>query len=293
MSDMKFCRLCGSSRLVVRDSVPAAKLQSCYAFDTRRFFPSAEVVLLGCLDCGVQLYDDALPGDADFYDRLQAIPRYYDGDKTEFEHALAVIAAIKPASVLDVGAGCGLFLRKLLRMPSLRVRASELSAKSLAALRQAGISIDTAGDRYDMVCSFQVFEHLSDLRSMMSFVDEKLLAGGHLLVSVPNPESPLFRETFAYLDYPPHHMNRFSKSALESVGRLLGYLTIDYWQEALRIEHLSAVVKSRRRKMLENQRLRWLQLHLGTVGDSIVLPMLLGRGGEIGHSHTMVFRKPA
>jgi hypothetical protein len=127
---------------------------------------------------------------------------------------------------------------------------------------------------------------------MMSFVDGKLLPGGHLLVSVPNPESSLFSETFAYLDYPPHHMNRFTKHALERMGGILGYSPVDYWREPMRIGHWSAVVKSRRRKMLAAQRLRRLQLLVGTIGDAILLPMSIGSSGEIGHSHTMVYRKP-
>lgn len=290
---MDTCRLCGSSMLAVLESIPAAKLKACYAFDTARFFPGHEVDLLGCLDCGLRMFGRAVPGDSEFYDRLQSIPKYYEDDKAEFEHALATIAAAKPASVLDVGAGCGLFLRKLLRVPSLRIRASELSDKSLAALRQAGIGIDAEGDRYEFVTSFQVFEHIADLRAIMDFVDGKLLSGGHLLVSVPNPDSPLFRETFAYLDYPPHHMNRFTKRALESMGRVLGYAPVDYWQEPLRIEHYSSVVKGRRQKLLAAGRLHWLRERLGSLSDVLLLPALHGQREEIGHSHTMVYRKPA
>lgn len=289
---MDSCRLCGSNALAILDTIPAVRLKASYSFDTVRFFPGDSVELRGCLDCGLRTFAQALPGDSEFYDRLQSIPKYYEDDKAEFEHALATIAAVKPASVLDVGAGCGLFLRKLLRIPSLRVRASELSERSLAALRHAGIAIDAPGDRYDFVCSFQVFEHLADLQAIMAFVDEKLLPGGHLLVSVPNPDSPLFRETFAYLDYPPHHMNRFTKRALESMGRLLGYSAVDYWQEPLRIEHFSSVVKGRRQKLLAGGRLHWLRERLGALADTILLPALHGQREEIGHSHTMVYRKP-
>ena len=289
---MNSCRLCGSNDLAVLATIPAAKLKACYAFDTGRFFPRPDVELLGCLACGMKAFGNALPGDSDFYDRLQAIANYYEDDKAEFEHALATIASLRPASVLDVGAGAGLFLDKIKGIPSLRVRASELSDKSLASLRSRGIAIDTEDDRYDFICSFQVFEHIADLRGILGFCDGKLLPGGHLLVSVPNPDSPLFRETFAYLDYPPHHMNRFSKQALESVGRILGYASVDYWQEPLRIEHFSSVVKGRRQKLLVGGRLRWVRERLGALADTILLPMLHGSRAEIGHSHTMVFRKP-
>lgn len=289
---MDQCRLCGSKALALLGSIPVAKLAACYAFDTARFFTGSSVDLLGCLDCGLRTFDRAAPGDSEFYDRLQSIPMYYEDDKAEFEHALATIAAVKATSVLDVGAGCGLFLRKLRRVPTLRSRASELSERSLAALRGAGIAIDADGDRYDFVCSFQVFEHIADLKAIMSFVDGKLLPGGHLLVSVPNPDSPLFRETFAYLDYPPHHMNRFTRAALEAMGRVLGYATVDYWQEPLRIEHFSSVVKGRRQKLLATGRLRWLRERLGALADVLLLPALHGQRAEIGHSHTMVYRKP-
>jgi len=290
---MACCRLCGSNALAVLEMIDAEKLKACYGFDTSRFFPDSTVELLGCLDCGLRTFDRAVPGDSDFYDRLQSIPKYYEGDKAEFEHALATIAAIKPTSVLDVGAGCGLFLRKLLRVPGLRVRASELSERSLAALRTCGIGIDEDSDTYDFVCSFQVFEHIANLRGIMTFVDGKLLPGGHLLVSVPNADSPLFRETFAYLDYPPHHMNRFTKRGLEGMGRALGYEVVDYWQEPLRIEHFSSVVKGRRQKLLAAGRLRWLRERLGALCDAILLPALHDPSSGIGHSHTMVYRKPA
>lgn len=292
MNKMNSCRLCGSTALAALESIPVARLTACYAFDTTRFFSGPSVELLGCLDCGLRSFDLATPGDSEFYDRLQSIPNYYEDDKAEFGHALATIASVRPTSVLDVGAGRGLFLRKLLRVPSLRIRASELSEKSLASLRQAGIGIDAPGERYDFVCSFQVFEHVADLRAIMAFVDEKLLPGGHLLVSVPNPDSPLFRETFAYLDYPPHHMNRFPKRALESLGLVAGYAPVDYWQEQLRIEHFSSVVKGRRQKLLASGRLRWLRERLGALADAILLPAIHGQRQEIGHSHTMVYRKP-
>ena len=279
--------------MAILETIDAAKLKACYGFDTARFFPESTVEVLGCLDCGLHTFDRAVPGDSGFYDRLQSIPNYYEYDKAEFAHALATISAIKPTSVLDVGAGCGLFLRKLLRVPGLRIRAGELSERSLAALRKAGIGIDEEGDQYDFVCSFQVFEHIADLRGIMAFVDGKLLPGGRLLVSVPNAESPLFRETFAYLDYPPHHINRFTKRALEGMGRVLGYEIVDYWQEPLRIEHFSSVVKGRRRKLVSAGRLRWLRERLGALCDAILLPALHDPSRGIGHSHTMVYRKPA
>jgi SAM-dependent methyltransferase len=290
---MDSCRLCGSRSLAVWETIDAAKLKACYSFDTAAFFPTETVDLVTCLACDLRMFDRAVPGDSDFYDRLQSIPKYYEDDKAEFEHALATIAAIKPKAVLDVGAGCGLFLRKLIRVPGLRVRASELSERSLAALRLGGIGIDEQADQYDFLCSFQVFEHIADLRAIMEFVDAKLLPGGHLLVSVPNADSPLFRETFAYLDYPPHHMNRFTKRSLVSLGGVLGYTVADYWQEPLRIEHFSSIVKGRRQKLLASGRLRWLRERLGALCDALVLPALHDPHGGIGHSHTMVYHKPA
>lgn len=289
---MAACRLCGSNALAILETIHAEKLKACYGFDTTRFFPDATVELLGCLDCGLRTFDRAIPGDSDFYDKLQLIPKYYEGDKAEFEHALATIAAIKPTSVLDVGAGCGLFLRKLLRVAGLRVRASELSERSLNTLRTVGIGIDQESDKYDFVCSFQVFEHVSDLQSMMDFVDSKLLSGGTLLISVPNPESPLFRDAFCYLDYPPHHINRFTKKGLESLGHCKNYVCVDYWREGLRIEHFATAVNGRRKKLLAAERFPKLKARLASLFDIVLLPALHDPGNGIGHSHTMVYRKP-
>ena len=126
---------------------------------------------------------------------------------------------------------------------------------------------------------------------MLSFFDSKLHPGGHLLICVPNPMCRLFRETFTYLDYPPHHVNRFTKAALESIARILGYSCVDYWQESIRVEHCSAIAKARREKLLAHSRCRWLRRHLGAVLDSLILPLMTDWHEEIGHSHSMVYRK--
>jgi hypothetical protein len=88
-------------------------------------------------------------------------------------------------------------------------------------------------------------------------------------------------------------MNRFTKRGLESMGRVLGYEIVDYWEEPLRIEHFSSVVKGRRQKLLSAGRFRWLRERLGTLCDAIILPALHDPSSGIGHSHTMVYRKPA
>ena len=272
-------------------SVPASILQAYYRFDTTRFFPNETTQLFGCQSCQLMMFSGAEAGDAEFYDSIQCLPDYYESDKAEFDHAAWCIANNKARSVLEVGAGSGAFVGRFRHTASLSFKASELSARSLSALRRAGIEIDTPADRYDFICSFQVLEHVADLRGMLSFCDRKLQPGGHLLICVPNPECRLFRETFAYLDYPPHHVNRFTSGALQSIARVLGYTCVDYWQESLRVEHFSTIAKARREKLLVHSRGRWLRRQIGAVFDSLVLPLTTSWHGEIGHSHSMVYRK--
>jgi hypothetical protein len=272
-------------------SVSASILQAHYRFDTTRFFPNKSTQLFGCQSCQLMMFLGAEAGDADFYDSIQSLPAYYESDKAEFDHAVRCIASHKPRALLEVGAGDGAFVRRFQHTASLSAKASELSPRSLSALRRSGIEIDTAADRYDFICSFQVLEHVADLRGMLSFFDSKLQPGGHLLLCVPNPECQLFRETFAYLDYPPHHVNRFTRGALQSIAHVLGYKCVDYWQESLRVEHFSTIAKARREKLLVHSRGRWLRRQIGAVVDSLVLPLTTSWHGEIGHSHSMVYRK--
>lgn len=78
------------------------------------------------------------------------------------------------------------------------------------------------GDRrFDVATGFEVLEHVDDVGAFLRELNELLVPGGYLVISVPN------RERFPRLlnegDLPPHHFTRWNREALTRVLGLYGF----------------------------------------------------------------------
>jgi SAM-dependent methyltransferase len=73
---------------------------------------------------------------------------------------------------------------------------------------------------YDIVCSFQVLEHVVDPRGFLEASVKLLAPGGKLIISTPNARSFL-RHAFNILDMPPHHMTGWSVESYRFLQSIL------------------------------------------------------------------------
>jgi 2-polyprenyl-3-methyl-5-hydroxy-6-metoxy-1,4-benzoquinol methylase len=71
----------------------------------------------------------------------------------------------------------------------------------------AEVAQKSPGD-YDVVCAFQVLEHLSNPGDFLRSACSLLRSGGKLLIGVPNADSFL-RFQYNLLNMPPHHTTRW------------------------------------------------------------------------------------
>ncbi len=53
------------------------------------------------------------------------------------------------------------------------------------------------------------------------------------------------------LDYPPHHLTQWSKSALYNMADLLGLVVKNYYIEPFRIEYFAALISARRGRIVD------------------------------------------
>src|SRR5262249_36500149 len=67
---------------------------------------------------------------------------------------------------------------------------------------------------YDVVCSFQVIEHLSSPATMFADMMRAVRPGGLVIVGVPQVPSALTRIPNFFLNFPPHHLSWWTKTAL-------------------------------------------------------------------------------
>lgn len=184
--------------------------------------PYDRTALYECRRCLVQFFWPAIPGDASFYEEITSAPAIpYVRDRWEFFEVINDLHS--DMVVLDVGAGPGWFL-ELARNRGCEVIAvdhnpsaiDELSAKgirSFSSLKQVQLGSRVA----DVVTAFHMVEHVADVISFIADVKQVLRPEGSFYISVPN-RARIGREAFEPLDFPPHHLTRWSVAALRMFG---------------------------------------------------------------------------
>jgi SAM-dependent methyltransferase len=135
-----------------------------------------------------------------------------------------VIEGLRPGTALEIGCGQGAFGARLAGEvtylgvepdeTSYRVACSRIEPRGGKVLN--GIHSDVPeGSTYDLVCAFEVLEHIDDDRAALADWVPLVRPGGHLLLSVP-----AFQERFGAMDTHAGHFRRYSPAELEA--RLVG-----------------------------------------------------------------------
>jgi SAM-dependent methyltransferase len=188
--------------------------------------PAPVTELRACASCGLQYFAPSVAGDADFYTLLSE-HGYYEESRWEFG---VVASAIQPDDdVLDIGCGRGDFLRQIAGRPGRTVGADH-NAAAIDRLQALGIegyvgdvSDIAAGEpeSFDVVCAFQVLEHLPTVASLLEPALGILKPGGRLYISVPN-RNRWSRDAFEPFDHPPHHISRWSATQFHALAEVYG-----------------------------------------------------------------------
>lgn len=202
--------------------------------DVSGFFKGIDKVeVRECLDTGYRFYwPFNILGNEPFYDELKIqLPAkynapYYSDWKWEYDICLNYIK--KTDIVYEIGCGAGNFLLKLKENGS-QVYGTELNYDSVVAATQKGLIVefitiqqkaDTTTEKYDVVCSFQVLEHVAEVKSFLDASIKILKKGGKLMIAVPYNAPYLFKnDKFNTLNMPPHHMGLWGKQAFKSLSK--------------------------------------------------------------------------
>ncbi len=144
-----------------------------------------------------------------------------------------LVSRLLPASardVLEIGCGQGGFAARLARQyryvglepdpVSYEVAVQRLAATGgNGEIRNGDLSLLGPEERFDIVCAFEVIEHIEDDRRALSQWAARLRPGGHLLLS-----TPAFQHRFAAADDMAGHFRRYHPQAL---ARLLGEIGLE------------------------------------------------------------------
>lgn len=208
-----------------------------------------------CLTCGLEFFPPELAGSPSLYRALQQFSWYYMPHK--WEHAVALHDIPPAARVLEVGCAVGDFVARLKDECEAEVEGIELNPEAVSEAQSRGRPVtqrnlaEVSAERpsfFDVVCSFQVLEHVPTPRDFLRHSLALLKPGGKLIVAVPHSDSFLKYQT-NLLDMPPHHITRWSTACLSHLSPLLGIRLARLVTEPLAPYHIDAYVNSHAQRL--------------------------------------------
>lgn len=266
-----------------------------------------EIGYYECVQSGLRFFFPAIAGSEKLYEALQQFDWYYLDDKKEYGYAKKYV---KPGDhVLEVGCGKAAFSRMI---PDCDYVGLELSSTAVAMTLSSKIDIRKESiqdhsrienNNYDVVCAFQVLEHISDVRSFIESCVNCVKPGGRLIYSVPSANSYITLLKNSILNMPPHHVTHWTDSSLRYLAR-----EFSLSQESIEHEPLANIharqyasflceeainnVLGLKQKLLDRSLGRKLISRVASVGGSFLRKGLNDeRSRPRGHSVTAIYRK--
>ncbi len=249
----KCCVLCGSSEVSAVNEISVLELKKAYrasGFDIERDVGEFDKInLYRCNGCDVMYFDPANPGSREFYEQFQDKDWYYPDEKDEFE--LAGKRIKNTDSVLEIGCGAGNFARYTNKEKYVGL---EYTEKAVDLARSKGLeikmqSIEVFSNEnkgcFDVVCFYQVLEHVPDPRGFLNDAINCLKSGGLLILSVPSEDSFLSFAVNNVLNMPPHHLTRWSDRALRGLTSRFSLSLVSIQHETLADVHLQGYLEAR------------------------------------------------
>lgn len=215
--------------------------------DVSKYFKGIKkIYIYKCLDTDYRFYYPFnIDGDGKFYEELEKFPWYYMDWKWEHEEIAHII---KPKDkVLEIGCGKGGFLQKMQQKGVLCV-GLELNKKAISYGLSKKLTILNKSiqehakknyQKYDVVCSFQVIEHIANIKEFLQASVDVLKPGGRLILSVPNNDSLIFKYySNMALNMPPHHMGKWNLNSLISLQKKFNLRLEKVFLEPLQSYHV-------------------------------------------------------
>lgn len=306
------CPLCENSRHIIVNSYNVDELRikwrNSVGFDPFAAWGGAAALRkLRCTECGLMYFDPPFFGDSKFYERLSLNEWYYESRKWEYDEAADFILRHKPASLLEIGCGSGVFLEKIAGVVP-DIEGVDINEEALRVCKEKGLkaqkcdisataACDVIRNKYDMVVLFEVIEHLDNPREVFRFIDDILADNGTVIMAMPNPAGYFKYLDAVLLDMPPHHNTAWPKEVFDYIARQYEWSMTGYATEPLRYVHyvmyLSSIAKLH---ALSNSRMiNAIVTKLTKLAINVFAPFYYATDQKniLGQTHLVVFQKSA
>jgi 2-polyprenyl-3-methyl-5-hydroxy-6-metoxy-1,4-benzoquinol methylase len=253
------CPLCDGASAKCIESIPFERIWAALKDEwgatfseavIARHTPAGTTDLCECLNCGLQYFSPAQPGDPEFYRQLTTTsPAYYSADKWDFGAAATMLTP--SVRVLDIACGSGQFL-EMARSRGAAVCGIDTNPDAVESARGKGLPAhcvelaDFARDHregFEVVTAFQVVEHVPCVLPFVRSALECLEPGGKLILTVPN-RLRRFRGDLEPLDCPPHHLSRWTSNQFHALARAVGCRVARVQYETVSLHDCRALLRS-------------------------------------------------
>jgi 2-polyprenyl-3-methyl-5-hydroxy-6-metoxy-1,4-benzoquinol methylase len=206
-------------------------------------FPKSGVDIYTCPTCG------CIMADLEFSHEQYEAPSYYTmAFKTAAEiegewgfrwrYILRELQHYKAApKLLDVGTGNGYFVhlaRTEFGIPAegLEISAAEIEyARATFGLELLRGELSSINETYEVIGSFNVLEHVKEPTALLDQMCGHLVPAGLLAITTPNPTC-IHRRVHGLSKWsmvcPPHHINLFTRTALQEMLTRRGFTILRY-----------------------------------------------------------------
>jgi len=251
--------------------------------DVRGEFLNIDKICLNrCTDCDFIYFSPALNGSEGFYEKLQENSWYYLEEKPEFATARRHMR--RTDRVLDIGCGSGAFAKY---HPAGNYVGLEYTASSVAKAQAKKLSVfkqsieqyaATAPEPFEVVCAFQVLEHVSDQRLFIRACADICRPGGKIIFSTPNADAFISAVKNCVLNFPPHHTAWFSRKLWANLTRYFPLRTVEIVEESLEPIHQPLYASTLVQAALE----RFLHMRSPPLIDGSLRNRILGKISRLG-----------
>lgn len=228
------------------------RYQKKFKIDVSYYFQNLkDIAIYKCNKTGYRFfYPFNIYGDSSFYEKLQSFEWYYMPWK--WEHSKVEGLLKDDERILEVGSGDFGFVEKL-QNNDFDIFGLELNKDSILKAKQLNLNVIDKSieshakehpNSYDVVCSFQVLEHIYDVRTFIQAQIDCLKKEGRLIVAVPNNDSFIKMSDGGLLNNPPHHMGLWNKTALKGLADCFNLKIEHIYYEPLQDYHVNWYIDS-------------------------------------------------
>ncbi len=240
------CSLCHSDKVIIREKHTRNDLLKTWEWVGNTIEEEVkleEINIYQCKNCSLQFFDPLLAGGNKFYSELGKFDwDYGHSGKTEYDYVQKHIR--DGDKILDIGSGSGVLFTKITK--KVDYTGLELSSKAVELAKEAGINVLQENflkyaalhkSSFDLVCLFQVLEHLTDLDNFIKSIHLALKPKGLFVIAVPDNDGFISEMPNNNFNLPPHHVIHWTETSLCYLAKKYEFEVIEVERELLQDIH--------------------------------------------------------